>query len=282
MKLSNILKEAEDILSKSDINNHLKESKLIISHVLCSGLEVFILEPEKDITSIQKNRIRELIKRRAKGEPVAYLKNSINFYKDFFYVNNSVLIPRPETEELIETVLKNIPNKNIRLNILDIGIGSGIILASLLKELPNAFGVGTDISIEALKVANKNLHNLNIIKRSKLINSNWSEGTKNNIFDIITCNPPYISNEYIKNLCNQVKNYEPLLALNGGINGLESYKELLPLARNAIKVSGLLALEIGFDQSQKLESILYKNKFLLKEVRKDLSGNNRVLLAEPF
>ena len=95
-----------------------------------------------------------------------------------------------------------------------------------------------------------------LIKRSKLINSNWSEGTKNNIFDIITCNPPYISNEYIKNLCNQVKNYEPLLALNGGINGLESYKELLPLARNAIKVSGLLALEIGFDQSQKLESIL--------------------------
>ena len=282
MKLANILEETKNILSKSDINNPLKESKLIISHVLDTGLEIFILKIDKEITSIQKDRIFHLIKRRAKGEPIAYLTNSVNFYKDIFYVNNSVLIPRPETEELIESVLKYIPNKKIKLNILDIGIGSGIILACLLKELPNAFGVGTDISLKALKVAYKNLYNLDVMKRSKLINSNWSGATKNNIFDIITCNPPYISDKYIKNLCKEVKNYEPLLALKGGINGLDKFKELLPLARNAIKENGLLALEIGFDQSKTLENILYKNKFILKEVKKDLSNNTRVLLAKPF
>ena len=111
MKLANILEETKDILSKSDINNPLKESKLIISHVLDTGLEIFILKIDKEITSIQKDRIFHLIKRRAKGEPIAYLTNSVNFYKDIFYVNNSVLIPRPETEELIESVLKYIPKE---------------------------------------------------------------------------------------------------------------------------------------------------------------------------
>ena len=279
MKLANILEETKDILSKSDINHPLKESKLIISHVLDTGLEIFILNIDKEINSIQKDRIFHLIKRRAKGEPIAYLTNSVNFYKDIFFVNKNVLIPRPETEELIETVLKYISNKKMKLNILDIGIGSGIILACLLKELPNAFGVGTDISLKALKVACKNLTNLDVMKRSKLINSNWSEATKNNIFDIITCNPPYISDKYIKNLCKEVKNYEPLLALKGGINGLDKFKELLPLARNAIKANGLLALEIGFDQKNNVKKLLKNKGFYINKILKDLAKNDRCIIS---
>ena len=279
MKLSNILLEAKEILSKAKIEEPLRESKLIICYVLCSGLEVFLLESDKEISPLLKNKILKLISRRANGEPFAYITNSVSFYKSTFYVNNKVLIPRPETEELIENVLKNIPNKNKKFNILDIGTGSGVILASLLQQLPNSFGIGTDISIDALKVANINLTKLNIINRSRLVNSNWSEGIKNNIFDIVTCNPPYIANNHIKNLFNDVKQYEPLIALKGGENGLTSFKNLLPLVRNVMKTNAILALEIGFDQSKQLKNILYKNKFELKDVIKDLSGNKRIMLA---
>ena len=257
MKLSNILIEAKAILSKAKIEEPLRESKLLICYALKSSLEIFLLDSEKEISLLDKKQIFKLISRRAKGEPFAYITNSISFYKNNFYINNKVLIPRPETEELIEKVLKNIPNKNQKINILDIGTGSGVILASLLQELPNSSGIGTDISIDALKVAKINLTNMNVFRRSKLVNTNWSQGMKTNIFDIVTCNPPYIDNKYIKNLSKEIKEYEPLIALKGGKNGLDSFKSLLPLVRNVMKINSLLALEIGFDQSKLLENILY-------------------------
>ena len=279
MKLSNILTEAKATLSKANIEEPLRESKLLICHALSCSLEIFLLDTEKEISLLVKKNIFKLISRRANGEPFAYITNSISFYKSNFYINNKVLIPRPETEELIEKVLKNISNKNKNINILDIGTGSGVILASLLQELPNSSGIGTDISIDALKVAKINLTNLNIFSRAKLVNTNWSQGIKTNIFDIVTCNPPYIDNKYIKNLPKEVKEYEPLIALKGGKNGLDSFRSFLPQARNVMKINALLALEIGFDQSKLLENILYKNKFKLKEIIKDLSGNKRIMIA---
>ena len=279
MKLSNILINAKATLSKANIEEPLRESKLLICHALSSSLEIFLLDSEKEISFLVKKKIFKLISRRANGEPFAYITNSISFYKNNFYINNKVLIPRPETEELIEKVLKKIPNKNKKINILDIGTGSGVILASLLKELPNSAGIGTDISVDALKVAKINLTNLNIFSRSILVNTNWSQGIKTNIFDIVTCNPPYIDNKYIKNLPKEVKEYEPLIALKGGKNGLDSFRSFLPLARTVMKINALLALEIGFDQSKLLENILYKNKFKLKDIIKDISGNKRILLA---
>ena len=279
MKLSNILTEAKATLSKANIEEPLRESKLLICHALSCSLEIFLLDTEKEISLLVKKNIFKLISRRANGEPFAYITNSISFYKNNFYINNKVLIPRPETEELIEKVLKNISNKNKNINILDIGTGSGVILASLLQELPNSSGIGTDISIDALKVAKINLTNLNIFSRAKLVNTNWSQGIKTNIFDIVTCNPPYIDNKYIKNLPKEVKEYEPLIALKGGKNGLDSFKSLLPIVRNVMKINSLLALEIGFDQSKLLENILYKNKFKLKDIIKDISGNKRIIIA---
>ena len=279
MKLSNILTEAKATLSKANIEEPLRESKLLICHALSCSLEIFLLDTEKEISLLVKKNIFKLISRRANGEPFAYITNSISFYKSNFYINNKVLIPRPETEDLIEKVLKNIPNKNKNINILDIGTGAGVILASLLQELPNSSGIGTDISIDALKVAKINLTNLNIFSRAKLLNTNWSQGIKTNIFDIVTCNPPYIDNKYIKNLPKEVKEYEPLIALKGGKNGLDSFKSLLPIVRNVMKINSLLALEIGFDQSKLLENILYKNKFKLKDIKKDISGNKRIMIA---
>ena len=279
MKLSNILINAKATLSKAKIEEPLRESKLLICHALNCNLEIFLLDSKKEISYLVKEKIVKLISRRANGEPFAYITNSISFYKNNFYINNKVLIPRPETEELIEKVLKKIPNKNKKINILDIGTGSGVILASLLKELPNSSGIGTDISVDALKVAKINLTNLNIFSRSILVNTNWSQGIKTNIFDIVTCNPPYIDNKYIKHLPKEVKEYEPLIALKGGKNGLDSFKSFLPLARNVMKINALLALEIGFDQSKLLENILYKNKFKLKDIIKDIAGNKRIMIA---
>ena len=279
MKLSNILIEAKAILSKAKIEEPLRESKLLICHALNSSLEIFLLDSEKEISLLVKKQIFKLISRRAKGEPFAYITNSISFYKNNFYINNKVLIPRSQTEELIEKVLKNIPNKNQKINILDIGTGSGVILPSLLQELPNSSGIGTDISIGALKVAKINLTNLNVFRRSKLVNTNWSQGIRTNMFDIVTCNPPYIDNKYIKHLPREIKEYEPLIALKGGKNGLDSFKSLLPLVRDVMKTNALLVLEIGFDQSKLLENILYKNKFKLKDIIKDISGNKRIMIA---
>ncbi len=279
MKLSNILLEIQQILKKANIEEPLRESKLLICHVLYSNLEIFLLDTEKEVSPKQKKNMYKLAMRRAEGEPFAYLTGTVNFYKNKFYVNNNVLIPRPETEELIEVVLKYNSNKDAELNILDIGVGSGIILASLLQELPNALGIGTDISIDALKVASTNLTKLNIIHRTQLLNSNWVDGIKNNTFDIVTCNPPYIANGHIKNLHHSVKKYEPLIALQGGLDGLDSFRSFLPLARNVMKKNAMIALEIGFDQSEKLKFILCNNKFVLKETIKDISGNNRIMIA---
>ena len=282
MKLSNILLEVHNILKINNIEDPSRESKLLICHVLNSSLEIFLLKPEMEISAVQHININELVERRLQGEPIAYLQGSVEFYRSQFIINNNVLIPRPETEVLIEVILNKISNKNKKLNILDIGVGSGIILASLLLELPNSFGIGTDISIEALKVANINLKRLNIDHRYRLINTNWAEGITNNTFDIISCNPPYISNEHIKNLHCSIRNYEPLIALKGGLNGLNSFINLLPIARKLMKKNAFIALEMGFDQSEQLKFILYKNKFKVINIEKDLSGNKRIIIATTF
>jgi release factor glutamine methyltransferase len=281
MKISSALIVGKNLLSKAGISQPLRESKLIICYALSINIENSLLNIEKNINKFQIKRILSLFNRRAQGEPFAYLTKSVLFFGFNFSINNKVLIPRPETEELVEIVLKKILNKHKKYNILDIGTGSGVILASLLMHLPKSYGIGTDISINALKVSKTNLNNLKLNDRSRLINTNWSEGIKDNSFDIIVCNPPYIADHHIKNLHKEVKNYEPLTALKGGKDGLNSLRSLLPSARKVIKNNGLAVFEIGFDQSSKVEKIFNDNNFLIKRIEKDLSGIERMIIAKP-
>ena len=281
MKIFNALNKGKRLLLNAGIDQPLRESKLIICHALNINTKNCILDLEKIITDVQLKNIYSLLNRRAKGEPFAYLTKSINFLNNNFYINKNVLIPRPETEELVEYILIKILDKNKKFYVLDIGTGSGVILASLLKHLPKSYGIGTDISINALNIARKNLNNLNLNNRTNLINANWAESLKNNIFDIIICNPPYISDNHIKNLHKEVKNYEPLTALKGGKDGLNSLRSLLPSARKVIKNNGLAVFEIGFDQSSKVEKIFNDNNFLIKRIDKDLSGIERIIIAKP-
>ena len=282
MKISGILKVGRELLSKAEIYNPQRESKLIVCSVLNINIENTFLDTDNEITKLQIENILSLFYRRSKGEPFSYLTESALFFGFTFYINNRVLIPRPETEELVEIVLNKIKHKNKKYNLLDIATGSGVILASLLMHLPKSFGIGTDISLNALKVSKINIDNLKLNNRAELVNTNWSEGLKDNNFDIILCNPPYIANKHIKNLHNEVKNYEPLIALKGGASGLESFISLLPSARNVIKNNGLIIFEVGFDQAQMAKIILEKSEFIVTEIIKDLAGIERIIIAKPI
>ena len=280
MKISSILKEGKELFKKAEIYQPLRESKLIICFALNINIENSVLDTEKEITKLQEKYILSLFSRRSQGEPFCYLTGSVLFFGHTFYINNHVLIPRPETEELVEKLLNRIKYKNKKYNILDVATGSGVILASLLINLPKSFGVGTDISFNALKVAKININNLKLNDRTELVNTNWSEGLKENSFDIIVCNPPYIPKSHIKNLHKEVKNYEPILALEGGPSGFESFISLVPLARIVIKKNGIMIFEVGFDQAEMVKNILNKNKFTVIEVIKDLAGIERFLIAK--
>ena len=282
MKISGILKVGRELLSKAEIYNPQREAKLIVCSVLNINIENTFLDTDNEITKLQIENILSLFYRRSKGEPFSYLTESALFFGFTFYINNHVLIPRPETEELVEIVLNKIKHKNKKYNLLDIATGSGVILASLLMHLPKSFGIGTDISLNALKVSKINIDNLKLNNRAELVNTNWSEGLKDNNFDIILCNPPYIANKHIKNLHNEVKNYEPLIALKGGASGLESFISLLPSARNVIKNNGLIIFEVGFDQAQMAKIILEKSEFIVTEIIKDLAGIERIIIAKPI
>ncbi len=282
MKISGILKVGRELLSKAEIYNPQREAKLIVCSVLNINIENTFLDTDNEITKLQIENILSLFYRRSKGEPFSYLTESALFFGFTFYINNRVLIPRPETEELVEIVLNKIKHKNKKYNLLDIATGSGVILASLLMHLPKSFGIGTDISLNALKVSKINIDNLKLNNRAELVNTNWSEGLKDNNFDIILCNPPYIANKHIKNLHNEVKNYEPLIALKGGASGLESFISLLPSARNVIKNNGLIIFEVGFDQAQMAKIILEKSEFIVTEIIKDLAGIERIIIAKPI
>ena len=282
MKISSILKKGKELLSEAGIYQPLRESKLIICYALNINIENTFLDIENEITKLQIKNISSLFARRSQGEPFSYLTGSVLFFGLTFYINNQVLIPRPETEELVEIVLNRIKYKDKKYNILDLATGSGVILASLLINLPKSFGVGTDISLNALKVSKTNIYNLKLYERAKLVNTNWSEGLKANSFDIIVCNPPYIANKHIKNLHKEVKNYEPLIALEGGPSGFECFISLIPHARAVIKENGFIIFEVGFDQAQIVKNILNKNKFAVIEIVKDLTGIDRMLIAKPI
>jgi len=279
MKLSELINQGQSILKKSNNENAKREAIIIIKHVIKIKHYEIYLNPNKEIHYKSYSHILSLFKKRAKKIPIAYILNSKSFYKSEFYVDKNVLIPRPETEHIIDTTL-NIINKNKKLQILDIGIGSGAILLTLLFNLPKSYGIGTDISINALKVAQKNLNNFKLHNRCHLINTNWAESLISNNFDLLVCNPPYIRSDDIKTLNKDITNFEPHIALDGGKNGLECLTQLLPSARKCIKLNGSALFEVGYDQSKEAQRLIMKNNFKINKIIKDFSGYNRIILTK--
>ncbi|WP_415275913.1 peptide chain release factor N(5)-glutamine methyltransferase [Candidatus Pelagibacter sp. Uisw_116] len=277
MNIENILNEGIDILQKNKITNPQLDSEILLSNSIKKDKKHIILNPKEILDSEQLEKFKSLIERRKKGEPIAYLINKKEFWKNEFFVNKDVLIPRPDSELIIEQVLK-IYSKNVQLQVLDIGTGSGCILLSILKERSNFYGTGIDISKKSINVSKFNAKQLNLTNRVKFFHSsvdNFSNGK----YDLLVSNPPYIKQLSFKYLEKDVVNFEPKLALSGGFDGFSKIRKVINKASILIKKNGKFILEIGFNQKNKVIKILKEEGFYVNKAIKDYGNNDRCIIS---
>jgi release factor glutamine methyltransferase len=276
MILENTIKQASQLLKSHHIISHELDAEIILSDIMGVTKEFLIVNNYINISKNIMKKYNFAIKRRINREPVAYITGKKEFWSEDFVVNHATLVPRPETELLIYKVIKVFKNK--RINILDIGTGSGCILLSILKELNLSRGIGIDISAKAIQIAKVNSKNLNLFYRSKFKVIDLS---KFNIgkYDLIVSNPPYIPSKDIKNLSKDIINYEPLVALRGGINGLDFIKKVIYKSDNLLKRNGLLAIEIGHNQYQTVSNILSQYGFRESGKGYDYNHNVRCIIS---
>ena len=274
MILENTIREAAKILKVNNIESHKLDAEVIMSNIMNVDREFLIINNNLNISKDIIKKYNLAIKRRIKSEPVAYITGKKEFWSENFVVSNATLVPRPETELMIYKIIKFFKNKKI--NILDIGTGSGCILLSILKELNFARGTGIDISKKAIKVAKANSRNLNLLNRSNFRVCDLDNLNRCNFgkYDLLVSNPPYIPTKDIKNLSKDIANYEPINALDGGIDGLDIIKKVIYKSNKVIKKGGLLAIEIGNKQYLKVSNILAKEGF--KEISKEYDYNSNV------
>ena len=277
MNIENILDEGINILQKNKIANPQLDSEILLSNSIKRDKKHIILNPKEILNYDQLEKFNSLIERRKKGEPIAYLINKKEFWKDEFFVNKDVLIPRPDSELIIEQVLK-IYSKDDHLQVLDIGTGSGCILLSILKERPNFYGTGIDISKKSINVSKFNAKQLNLTNRVKFFHSSV-DNFNNGKYDIIVSNPPYIEQLSLKYLEKDVVNFEPKLALSGGFDGFSKIRKVINKASILIKKNGKFILEIGFNQKNKVIKILKEEGFYVNKAIKDYGNNDRCIIS---
>ncbi len=264
------------MLKKSKIPSHLLDSEILLSKTLNKSREDILVNFDQNIKNKSVLEFKRYLKRRSLNEPVAYIIGEKEFWSKKFKVNKNTLIPRPETELLVEFLLKRFKGK--KLSILDIGTGSGCIIISLLNNLKQSNGLGIDISKKAIITAKKNSSYHKLQNKLKFINKPL-ESIFNYKFDLIVSNPPYIKREELKNLSDDIKKYEPRIALDGGNDGLDLIRKVIYKSKNILKINGTLALEIGNGQIKKVSKILIDNKFRIISVIKDYKDNVRCLIA---
>mgnify|MGYP006103848879 FL=1 len=277
MNASDLLNSGSKILKKNKIETHQLDSELVLSSLLKKQREYLLINLNEEVSKNTINNFEKLIFRRAHREPLAYILRSKEFWSKDFFVDRNTLIPRPETELLCESVIKIFKNK--KLHILDMGTGTGCIILSVLSEIKGAKGIGIDISKKAIEVAKKNANKLGLNKRVKFINKSLEDiyGYK---FDLIVSNPPYIKTSDIKNLSEDVKRFEPKIALDGGKDGLDVIKKVIYKSNTILNKLGMLALEIGYGQYHKVSQILKEKNFEEELSVKDYKDNVRCILAK--
>ena len=276
MNTLDLLNKGSKKLKYKGIKSSQIDSEILLSNILGKSRENILINLDKKICSNDIIKFNDFIERRSLKEPIAYILKEKEFWSKNFVVNKSTLIPRPETELMVEKLSKIYYGKKIF--ILDIGTGSGCILISLLSELKNSIGIGVDISTKALKIAKINAlkhevdHKLRFEKKcfSKIFYKK---------FDLVVSNPPYINQRKINKLDDDIKKFEPLIALNGGNDGLDVITKVIYKAKEILKRKGMLALEIGNEQLIKVSKILRNNNFKIKENIKDYNENTRCLIS---
>ncbi len=263
-------------LKSKKVLSHKLDSEVILSKVLDLKREEILIDFDKTVNLEKINIFKTFIDRRSLKEPIAYIFKEKEFWSKIFEVNKNTLVPRPETELMVDKLTKIYKNKNI--SILDVGTGSGCILISLLSELKFSHGVGIDISSKALVIAKNNAKKHKINNNLKFVNRCFTNYfTKK--FDLIVSNPPYIMTKEINNLDDDIKKYEPKIALDGGNDGLDVIKKLIYKAKDILKLNGILALEIGNKQFKKVSNILVKKNLKIEHIIKDYNNNIRCIIT---
>ncbi len=275
MKTSEAINIGSKILKNRNIISHKIDAEIILSHVLKTSREKLLIN-EQVISFSDLKRFKKIISRRLKKEPIAYIFNKKEFRsKDFYVVKNS-LIPRPETELLIDPIIKKFRGKS--LYFLDVGVGTGCIMFSILNELNNSRGLGIDICNKAISVAKINLETMNLNKRASL-KCKSIDTIYNKKFDLIVSNPPYIVKREINQLSEDIKKFEPQKALDGGHDGLDVIRKVIYKSKNILKLNGILALEIGRGQNYLVSNILRLNGFRETKKIKDYRDNVRCIFS---
>ena len=277
--LQNLIKKGKKILLESGVQNAINEARIIIKKTLKKTELELILFPNQEISSKQSKLILHNFIERTKGIPVSKIFGFKEFFSNEFIVNKNVLDPRPETELLVELVIKKIFKlRERKISLLELGVGSGCVIISILlstkKNKVSALGI--DISDEALKIADKNIKKFKLEKKLKLKKSDWFSDV-NGKFDIIISNPPYIRTSDIKNLDKEVKLYDPLIALDGGLKGLGCFEKIARNAKYYLKENGIIFIEIGYGQINSVKKIFEKLGFKIFLKEKDLQGIIRVV-----
>ena len=256
------------------------DALLLLCHVTGKDRIGVYATPKEPLTSEEYSKFDSLVGRREKAEPMAYILGEKGFWEFDLKVRKGVLIPRPDTESLVEAILDIHKDRNAELNILELGVGTGAIILSLLHEMPNAKGLGVDVSPDALACAEENAVANNLDDRLTLRASSWFDNVSEDGFDVIVSNPPYIRTDDIPNLMRDVAHHEPRLALDGGNDGLDAYRHIINEAPAKLKAGGLLAFEIGYDQADDLKELLKDSgNFTPAIIVKDLAEHDRVVLA---
>ena len=277
MNYKELLVDASKQLKYYKFNSAKLDAELILSKTLGLSREKILLNLNKKINDEVLEKFNYFLKLRKQNRPIAYILGFKDFWKYKFQVDKNVLIPRPETELIIEQALKNLPRLS-KKNILDIGTGSGCIIISIVKERENCKATAIDKSLKALKVAKLNAEMHHVLKKIKFLNIDVDKYFANK-YDLIVSNPPYIKDIEILSLDKDVKLNEPKLALSGGKSGLNKVFKVIKKSQKLLKTNGKLILEIGFKQSKEVKKYLIKNNFNQIQVFKDLSRKDRCIIG---
>ena len=277
MNINSAIMEGAKILKNNFISTAYLDSEILMAKAINKNRDYIILNSKKILCKNDLNNFKKLIKARSYREPIAYLTNKKFFWESEFFVTKDTLIPRPDTEIIVENVL-NLTKYKTRLNILDIGVGSGCVLLSILKEKQNFYGTGIDISRNCLNITKINAMNLQVNERLKLYKSNVDKFTLGK-YDLIVSNPPYIKKYKLKYLEKDVRDFEPIHALDGGLDGLLQIKKVIKKSSELIKKKGQFILEIGFDQKNKVVNLIKKEGFYINSIQKDFAKKDRCIIC---
>lgn len=277
MNIQSAVNEGTTILKNSYIKTFKLDTEILMAKALGSNREYIILNNKKILNNDSLDYFKRLIKERASGKPIAYLTNKKFFWDYEFYINKNTLIPRPDTEIIVEESLRLTKHKD-KINVLDIGVGSGCILLTILKERKNFYGTGIDISKKSLDISKINAKSLNIESRVKFYKTDIDKFVKGK-YDLVVSNPPYIKSCDLKYLDRDVVDFEPITALDGGTNGLSNILKVINKSSALVKINGKLVLEIGFGQKNDVKKILVNRGFYINKIVKDYSNNDRCIIS---